>query len=274
MKIILSRKGFDSQYGGVPSPIFPDGGILSLPIPSSAATVTYGDLTYQEIPVGELVENLTQGDIRASDTAHLDPDLDETLTTRTNGWIPSFGQVGSAQAHLANQGVGPGDLFLFFGWFREIERTTGRWRFNPNAPDLHVLFGWLWVNEVLRVGANTRSYAHQYPALATHPHLVGEGWNASNTVYTGKDAGVFEKISEQRILTEPEQSRSVWRLPGWFYPRRRTPLTFHTSAERWSLLTGGSARLRTASRGQEFVLDAYEYPEAMAWIDGLMSEVA
>ena len=34
MKVILSRKGFDSQYGGMPSPILPDGTLLSLPIPS------------------------------------------------------------------------------------------------------------------------------------------------------------------------------------------------------------------------------------------------
>ena len=31
MKIILSRKGFDSANGGGPSPIFPDGRLLSLP---------------------------------------------------------------------------------------------------------------------------------------------------------------------------------------------------------------------------------------------------
>ena len=34
MRVILSRKGFDSQYGGMPSPILPDGTLLSLPIPS------------------------------------------------------------------------------------------------------------------------------------------------------------------------------------------------------------------------------------------------
>lgn len=34
MKIILSRKGFDSENGGYPSPIMPDGRLISLPIPS------------------------------------------------------------------------------------------------------------------------------------------------------------------------------------------------------------------------------------------------
>ena len=33
MKLILSRKGFDSQSGGCPSPIFPNGTLYSLPIP-------------------------------------------------------------------------------------------------------------------------------------------------------------------------------------------------------------------------------------------------
>ncbi len=33
VKLILSRKGFDSSSGGVPSPIFSDGRMLSLPIP-------------------------------------------------------------------------------------------------------------------------------------------------------------------------------------------------------------------------------------------------
>jgi len=34
MKVILSRKGFDSASGGHPSPILPDGTLLSIPIPS------------------------------------------------------------------------------------------------------------------------------------------------------------------------------------------------------------------------------------------------
>ena len=34
MKVILSRKGFDSSNGGCPSPILPDGTLLSLPIPT------------------------------------------------------------------------------------------------------------------------------------------------------------------------------------------------------------------------------------------------
>ena len=34
MKIIMSRKGVDSQFGKQASPILPDGRLLSMPIPS------------------------------------------------------------------------------------------------------------------------------------------------------------------------------------------------------------------------------------------------
>ena len=55
MKIVLSRKGFDSSSGGYPSPILPDGKMLSLPIPGDWETLTYSDIiapggkTYAEI---------------------------------------------------------------------------------------------------------------------------------------------------------------------------------------------------------------------------------
>jgi len=34
LRVVLSRKGFDSSYGGYPSPILPDGTLVSFPIPS------------------------------------------------------------------------------------------------------------------------------------------------------------------------------------------------------------------------------------------------
>jgi len=44
MKIILSRKGFDSSVGGCASPILPDGKMLSLPIPTSVDVLAYGEI--------------------------------------------------------------------------------------------------------------------------------------------------------------------------------------------------------------------------------------
>ena len=46
MKLILSRKGFDSGYGQIPSLILKDGTLLSLPIPDDKAKTKYEDLKF------------------------------------------------------------------------------------------------------------------------------------------------------------------------------------------------------------------------------------
>ena len=47
MKVILSRKGFDSSYGGCASPILPDGTMLSMPIPGGeASNLKFEDIKY------------------------------------------------------------------------------------------------------------------------------------------------------------------------------------------------------------------------------------
>ena len=102
MKIIFSRKGFDSQNGGMPSPII-DAKAISLPIPYKNSLIRYDDLL-----LGKIVNELSKGRITGLDYCHNDPDLK----------MGAFGQVASAQGHLNNQGVGSGDLFLFFGTFR------------------------------------------------------------------------------------------------------------------------------------------------------------
>ena len=58
MKVILSRKGFDSQYGGMPSPILPDGTMLSLPIPSKDDNIKYSDLNWNGKSYYDLIHEL------------------------------------------------------------------------------------------------------------------------------------------------------------------------------------------------------------------------
>ena len=86
MKIILSRKGFDSSAGGVASPILPDGSMLSLPIPDRASPVLYQDITLRGHSLGRVVVDLTRGDQKSHYGAHLDPDLVESAYPRAVGW--------------------------------------------------------------------------------------------------------------------------------------------------------------------------------------------
>ncbi len=282
MKIIFSRKGFDSQYGGVPSPILPDGTALSLPIPSRSGR-PLSDLATPHGPLHRIVSDLTGGAIAAETLVHLDPDLQQNCVPRMLGWRPSFGQVSSAQQHLARQGVCAGDLFLFFGWFRKVERHHGRWRYVPGAPSIHSLFGWLQVADILIVNADelrTRS-----PWLADHPHVEHAATiGPYNTLYLAAErlmlgcalpvapgAGVFSKWSDSLQLTAPGQTRSNWRLPLWMMPGDGHPaLTYHTAADRWSIVDG-YARLRLVAKGQEFVQDVRSSAEALRWLRSLVA---
>lgn len=151
MKIILSRKGFDSGSGGFPSPVLPDGTMVSLPIPEPCGParggVAYRDVITPYGPADTLLRELSNSAPPAH--AHLDPDLDPSARPRLSGWRPSFGQSGAAAGHLRNQGVGPGDLFLFFGLFRSTLLKEGVLVFDPDAAPFHAIFGWLRVSEVL-----------------------------------------------------------------------------------------------------------------------------
>src|ERR1035441_10298916 len=150
MKLILSRKGFDSSAGKKPSPIFPDGTMLSLPIPDKASTITYQDIAGNaSASVGELVLDLAGRP--PTHRAHMDPDLSALSIPRRQGWRPLFGQEGDAESHLENQGVGPGDVFLFFGLFREVERSVDGWRYVRGSRPMHVIFGWLQVAKRIAV---------------------------------------------------------------------------------------------------------------------------
>jgi hypothetical protein len=190
-----------------------------------------------------------------------------------------FGQSGAAQSHLAKQKIGAGDLFLFFGWFRQVEQVEGRYRYVPKAPDLHVLFGWLEVGQVYDL-TTQRDKVPQW--ARSHPHLA-EVTTVPNTLYVSSDratgklgGGVFRYDHDSLRLTRPSESpadrplRSHWTVPGCLHPVSRKPLlTYHGNPKRWGL-SGSQTTLRTVGRGQEFVFDGTHYPEAEQWALGLI----
>ncbi|MGA7676408.1 MAG: hypothetical protein WCA78_15350 [Rhizomicrobium sp.] len=275
MKIVLSRKGFDSANGGVPNPILPGGILIPLPIPASRDPHTYDDIAVKGVSLGPLVEELTGGKYKRTHRCHLDPDLDAGSLPRTVGWRPAFGQIGAAQSHLARHAIGKGDLFLFFGWFREAEQVGGRWKFIRRAPNLHVIYGWMQVDEVISL-ANARGPTDRLAAFADHPHLHGRS-DPSNTLYLaaerldlphldGQGGGIFREVSAARILTDVHQSkRSTWKLPAWFHPERGATLSYHENSDRWQI-DGTECSLSSAARGQEFVLTTTDSEATEVWL--------
>jgi Nucleotide modification associated domain 3 len=94
------------------------------------------------------------------------------------GWRPMFGQADAAQQHLANQGVGREDIFLFFGWFRDVLCTDGRLRYT-RSPDravrplnYHAIWGWMEIGDVL----SAAKFATWHPWAINEHHTSSPTW--------------------------------------------------------------------------------------------------
>jgi hypothetical protein len=109
-----------------------------------------------------------------------------------------------------------------------------------------------------------------------HPHLATPERYTNNTLYFASrrlssiglatsGAGTFDRIRPDLILTKPDSNCSVWQLPRWFAPCGRPALSYHSKAARWTDCST-STRLQSVGRGQEFVLDVEQYPEARGWV--------
>ncbi len=239
MRIIFSRKGFDSSAGGGPSPIV-NGAPLSLPIPD---TKGFSRTTYGAIGLGEHVARASRGKLGAHDLCHHDPMFLADGTC-------AFGQAGAAQTHLERQSVGPGDVFVFFGLFADEE--TGE----PH----HRIFGYLRVETLvaLRDGVPKAMVALQ------HPHAFGT--HGSNDVIWRGEGRVAARASDALRLTVPGGPPTLWWRPDWL---RRGGLSYHDRADRW--LRGGT--LKSVARGQEFVADIGRRQAPRDWLDGVIAEI-
>lgn len=263
MKVILSRKGFDSSYGGTASPILPDGTLLSLPIPSKAETVKFTDLHYDGQSYYDIIKSLKPTvKIKEKYACHLDPDLRRDVISRQDGWRPAFGQEGAALSHLQNQGVGAGDLFLFYGWFKQTEYRDNRLCYAKGAQDLHIIYGWLQVGQVIGSPADVPEW------LQSHPHNSPERWGSkSNAIYIASDSLSIEpelsgagclRYSDSLVLTKKGCSRRVWDLPDFM---RDIPITYNADA--WQ-----DEGFVSAAKGQEFVFDANE--DVIGWVKDML----
>ncbi len=219
MKVILSRKGFDSSNGGIPSPILPDGTLLSFPIPACSDELTFDELYYEEIPYSQILEQLKGYDEKQNHfNCHLDPDIRADVCGKAiPNWSPAFGQIKLAQGLLRNKGVTTGDLFLYFGWFRQTEGNIvdGTLHFKYGAPDLNIIYGYLQIGDIM---SDSHVLMRKYP---WHPHASQHRvTDKTNMLYIPTKflsfndkyncSGIF-KFSEERVLTMEGKTRGTWK---------------------------------------------------------------
>ena len=89
-KVILSRKGFDSSNGGIPSPIMPDGTLLSMPILDTSG-ISFSDIAWNGISYVDILKQLKPDGLYVN--CHVDPDIRENRVKSVKGWKPAFGQM-------------------------------------------------------------------------------------------------------------------------------------------------------------------------------------
>ena len=161
-----------------------------------------------------------------------------------------FWQCGAAQTHLQNQGVGKGDVFLFFGLFRD--ENTGE--------SHHRIFGYLEIAEITDLSAGMP----QRLVDLGHPHALGMH-GSNDCIYSGPGA-TAARASDALRLTVAGGPPTLWSRPAWL---KTGGLSYHHRTDRW--LRGG--RLRSVARGQEFVANIGRRRAPREWLARIIEEI-
>lgn len=267
MKVSFSRKGFDSKNGGQANAILPDGTLLPFPIPDSQNGYphTYKSLHIEGQSFYDIISSLkARPKVKAEDWCHLDPDLRKDVKQRPDGWKPAFGQADQSLSELQNHNFGKdgkGDLFLFFGWFRETEFLNGRLIYKKNAPDIQLIYGYMQVWAIIKAGDDIPGW------LSTHPHATQiQNRSTKDAIFLPSDVLSFApelpgaamlKYAPELVLTAPGMSRSRWKLPDFF---KNDNIKIGHSPKQ----PEDGSYFQSATIGQEMIWEATN--EAITWL--------
>ncbi|KKM76059.1 hypothetical protein LCGC14_1383930, partial [marine sediment metagenome] len=288
MKLILSRKGFDSTYGSYPSLILPDSTLLSFPIPNRNFVKmekqplffngdSYSPIKYKNIKVPhlihkslasydiiinnyqDLIDQLLQSkDIKYKGKkypksepwyCHLDPDLIREVLPRQQGWRPLFGQVKGAQKELENQKVGINDLFLFFGWFRKTIIEKGMLKYDrSDKQGKHIIFGYLQIDDILTIKDKMKIQSWMKP----HPHLGKKLWDTiNNTLYVAKPTLSWDSNYAGAGTFKFHENLALTETNQRVNPKN------HKSIWKYSLFPKGTVISRHSEKNWSEIIDGY-----------------
>lgn len=186
MKVIFSRKGFDSSYGGFPSIILPKEmgrKMISFPIPEAnpkCEVIEANKLFYslddgRVLSLEEIFEQLKIIDsinipefsqngekvaprrkgikeqiidgIKYKTVFHYDPEVPKI------GYdYAAFGQSGAAASHLLSKGIDHGDVFLFFGTFlKTFLNNENKISYDTRMHEIQAIWGYMIVDDVFHI---------------------------------------------------------------------------------------------------------------------------
>jgi hypothetical protein len=260
-----------------------DGRLVPLPIPETdpCRSIPYENLCFDNRSYLDLLQSLYPNKDFTHTAAHVDPDIVRPVLPRHHAWRGIFGQAWAAAGHLREQAVDAGDLFLFWGRFRETTRGKNGTVMFARARPLHVVFGYLQVETVLSDPLQAIT-AGSPPTAVTwapgFPHFQQRSLRptghervfiARPTLSFAPDRpgwGVFKWRDALRLSDPDSQGVSHWRLPACF---DQVELSYNprTTARNWRR-NGEHVHFTAASRGQEFVCEMT--PSVRAWAEDLI----
>lgn len=174
-------------------------------------------------------------------------------TTRCFTTASACSAIALPLSHLTRHGVGPGDVLLFFGMF--------------DAPDTgerhHRIFGYCRVQTATPLNSLTDAEREDLLALR-HPHVLDRRVT-SDVIYCGEGEAAKQAHKSLR-MTRPGGPLSQSIVPNWLEAKG---LGYPAMPWRWA----EPGALHLVSRGQEFVCDIGDDPEAIAWIEDKIAAI-
>ncbi|MBQ6270006.1 MAG: hypothetical protein IJK61_07815 [Bacteroidetes bacterium] len=248
IKVILSRKGFDSSNGGFPSLILPEKDkdgfrkMISLPIPCCSKCCNYEKCkSYKysnDTRLYNMMSNLYNGKGKKRNTikikknnkivdeillseathCHLDPCLGN-YSIKELEKVGIFGQHGRAATELKD--VRKDDIFIFFGLFNDVAVKDDKYIIkNKENGGRHVMFGYLQAGKII----DNNKYYIEYEK---HPHFCCCKIKNNNIIYIARKRlkidskeldvagyGMF-KYDSKLDLTQQKPDKTYWNSTRW-----------------------------------------------------------
>ena len=148
--------------------------------------------------------------------------------------------------------------------FRQTEIKNGKLSYIKGAPIRHIIYGYMEIGKVIK---DDKEIASKYN---WHPHSIAPFYT-NNRIYISKKCSTFH-YDDALVLTQKDQPRrSVWQLPSFFAEKG---IAISWQGHTHPVIKGDSSILKTASRGQEFVIttDTKEQEENLSdWVKEIIS---
>jgi hypothetical protein len=188
--------------------------------------ISFSDIAWNGISYADILKQLKPDGTYVN--CHVDPDIRENRVEPVKGWKPAFGQCQAAEGQLRNAEVEPGDIFLFFGWFRRVEETAEGYKYVKRSGDdfysgndLQVIYGYMQVCEKITDQEQIRKYYWHPHSSDVHTGLV------NNVLYLPTDKlsiapnlkgyGTLDYCRD-RVLTMKGKGRATWNDYSFLMP--------------------------------------------------------